>query len=154
MPPQLRMFMRTTFIPASHALLPVPITYPRFAGALEAMHHDQRHGAGAVRLPVTMAEHLDVGSTRNKRSSGGGSWLWRGRKLPAIVCACPPTKPRDADGKARRRSRARRWPQRRRKRASFGERVAARTGVGGMGSRCCIYNVCIIHVLFAGVGAQ
>ncbi len=27
MPPQLRMFIRTTFMPARHALLPVPITY-------------------------------------------------------------------------------------------------------------------------------
>ena len=27
MPPQLRMFMRTTFMPARQALLPVPITY-------------------------------------------------------------------------------------------------------------------------------
>ena len=60
-PPQLRMFMRTTFMPASHALLPVPITYCESLEPSRPCTTTSVIALGAVRLPVTMAEHLDFG---------------------------------------------------------------------------------------------
>ena len=61
MPPQLRWFIRTTFMPAANPFSRDAQHVMRFAGALQAMDNDDGQGVLPVRLPVTLAKYLDSG---------------------------------------------------------------------------------------------
>ena len=59
MPPQLRWFMRTTFMPAAKPFRAIPNMYCDSLIS-KAMHHDQRQRS-PVFLPVTVAQHRNAG---------------------------------------------------------------------------------------------
>src|SRR5947207_2707080 len=90
MPPQLRMFMRTTFIPAANALLPTPTIY------CESLEPSRPCSTMMVAASAAFGCQCEWQSTETPRStstiraSDSPNASSRRMKLPAIVCQWPP----------------------------------------------------------------
>src|SRR5271157_2533169 len=92
MPPRLRWFMRTTFMPAANAFWATPLMYresldPSSPWTTITVSAQARSSSCCQRH---QQRTLIAGATSINRSSAVGKWILRGSKKLAIVCTCPP----------------------------------------------------------------
>ena len=106
MPPQLRWFMRTTFMPAAKPLRAIPSMYCDSLDPSSPCTTISVSALSGLSASDSGTAPESPGSTSIRRRSAAGRSIRRGRKNAASVCTCPPRSPalRPEDrGRKRRR---------------------------------------------------